>query len=82
MTQSVQNLIYQPARPLRMQVDLNASQDLLDISFQLEDIDDEALPGLLLALQQNRKYYRLSAGKILNFTGLGFSNTLMKLSKL
>lgn len=66
MTQPAQQLVYQPTEPSRLQIDVNKSTGLLDIHFQLEDIAEEDLGPLLAALQQSRKYYRLSDGKILN----------------
>lgn len=41
---------------------LNEASDLLEISFQMEDLPETELPELLAALREKRKYFRLKSG--------------------
>jgi SNF2 family DNA or RNA helicase len=45
---------------------LNEASDLLEISFQMEDLPETELPELLAALREKRKYFRLKSGAFMS----------------
>ncbi len=72
MTRMAQNMIYSPSRSPHIQVEMNESTRLLDINFEMEDIPEEEIPKIIRLLEQDRQYYRLSNGKILNLQDQAF----------
>lgn len=66
LSASARDLLYDPSLTPRVVVEMNESSNLLDISFEAEDIPTKDLQELLKQLNRNKQYYRLSNGKIVN----------------
>lgn len=66
LSASARNLLYDPKVSPKISIEMNESSNLLDVSFEAEDIPAEDLRQLLKQLNQNKQYYRLSNGKIVN----------------
>lgn len=82
LTNAAQNIIYQPDKPPSMTVDVNENSNLLEISFQTEDISEDELRDILKELNNNKNYYRLSNGAILNLKDENFQNMNESLERL
>jgi SNF2 family DNA or RNA helicase len=56
----------------KVSVDMNARTNLLDISFEMEGIDEQDIRSILRSLVEKKKYYRLPSGAFLSFEEEGF----------
>lgn len=66
LSASARKLLYDPKVAPKISVELRESSNLLDVSFEMEDMSEEDLRQLLKQLNNNKQYYRLSNGKIVN----------------
>ncbi|WP_028274628.1 DEAD/DEAH box helicase [Atopococcus tabaci] len=82
MTASAQQLLYDPASVPSLSLEMNEQTNLLDISFQTEDISGDDLQQLVSQLKANKQYYRLSNGKLINLKEKSFQEMNTALSKL
>lgn len=72
MTEPAQHILYEPENAPHLRLEVSASSNLLDVSFELEDIPEEDIQDLVQALSVDRSYYRLSNGKILDLKDRAF----------
>lgn len=83
MTNSAQNILYQPNRIPRVKMEYNGSSNLLDVTFDMEDIPEEDVAGLVRMLgSNNANYYRLSNGKIVDLKNRAFQEMQTAIHKL
>lgn len=73
MTEPAQHILYEPEYTPHLRLEMNENSNLLDVSFELEDIPEEDIENLVQALRVNRSYYRLSNGKILDLKDRAFN---------
>lgn len=66
MSVNARQLVYEPKTAPSLSIELNRNSNLLDVSFDAEDIHAEDLKEIIKKLNNNKQYYRLSNGKILN----------------
>lgn len=66
LSSSTRKLMYDPKLAPRISIEMGESANLLDVSFEAEDISAEDLRKLLKQLNNNKRYYRLTNGKIIN----------------
>lgn len=66
MSTNAKQLVYEPRTAPSISIELNRNSNLLDINFEAEDIEADDLKELIRQLNNNKHYYRLSNGKILN----------------
>lgn len=66
LSASARHLLYDPKVAPKISIEMNESSNLLDVSFEAEDMSTEDLRQLLKQLNENKNYYRLSNGKIVN----------------
>lgn len=95
-SQSFDNLKIKKPPRFSGAIRLDEASDLLEISFQMEELPETELPELLAALREKRKYFRLktgafipldepetlAAGQFLNELGLSGANLQNKLVEL
>ncbi|GEN51566.1 helicase SNF2 [Alkalibacterium pelagium] len=72
LSQSARRLIYSPKRQPRVTMEMRESSNLLDISFETEDIPSNELQALLKDLEKNQPFYRLSSGQLVNLKDPAF----------
>ena len=72
LSQSARRLIYSPKRQPRVTMEMRESSNLLDISFETEDISSNELQALLKDLERNQPFYRLSSGQLVNLKDPAF----------
>ncbi|WP_346024843.1 DEAD/DEAH box helicase [Alkalibacterium indicireducens] len=72
LSQSARRLIYSPKRQPRVTMEMRESSNLLDISFETEDIPSNELQALLKDLERNQPFYRLSSGQLVNLKDPAF----------
>ncbi|OJF93917.1 DEAD/DEAH box helicase [Alkalibacterium sp. 20] len=72
LSQPARSLLYSPSRQPKITMEMRESSNLLDISFDTEDISTEELRELLKELEKNQSYYRLSSGQIVNLKDPAF----------
>ncbi|SDK69663.1 DEAD/DEAH box helicase [Alkalibacterium thalassium] len=72
LSQSARRLIYSPKRQPRVTMEMRESSNLLDISFETEDISSNELQALLKDLERNKPFYRLSSGQLVNLKDPAF----------
>ncbi|GEK88819.1 Superfamily II DNA or RNA helicase, SNF2 family [Alkalibacterium putridalgicola] len=72
LSQSARGLLYSPSRQPKITMEMRESSNLLDISFDTEDISTDELKDLLKELEKNQSYYRLSSGQIVNLKDPAF----------
>ncbi|GEK90590.1 DEAD/DEAH box helicase [Alkalibacterium kapii] len=72
LSQSARSLLYSPSKQPRITMEMRESSNLLDISFDTEDISTDELKELLKELEKNQSYYRLSSGQIVNLKDPAF----------
>ncbi|MDZ7835698.1 MAG: SNF2 helicase associated domain-containing protein [Alkalibacterium sp.] len=72
LSQSARSLLYSPSRQPKITMEMRESSNLLDISFDTEDISTDELRDLLKELEKNQSYYRLSSGQIVNLKDPAF----------
>ncbi|PRY82255.1 DEAD/DEAH box helicase [Alkalibacterium olivapovliticus] len=72
LSQSARRLIYSPKRQPRVTMELRESSNLLDISFETEDIPSNELQALLKELEKNQPFYKLSSGQLVNLKDPSF----------
>lgn len=72
LSQSARRLIYSPNRQPRVTMELRESSNLLDISFETEDIPSNELQALLKELERNQPFYKLSSGQLVNLKDPSF----------
>lgn len=82
MTNTAQNILYSPSASPYISIEVRENSNLLDISFELEDIDDNDLREVMKALNDNRNYYRLSDGKLLNLKDRAFQEMHSTVTKM
>ena len=58
-------MYHSPSTP-KARVDLNATMDWLEISFEVGDLDQAEIQGLLRSLVEKRPYHRLQSGRFLS----------------
>ncbi|GEL67362.1 DEAD/DEAH box helicase [Marinilactibacillus psychrotolerans] len=66
MSTDARQLIYEPKSAPSISIELNRNSNLLDINFDAEDIATDELREIIKQLNNNKQFYRLSNGKILN----------------
>lgn len=66
LSSDARKLLYDPKVAPKISIEMNETSNLLDVSFEAEDIPTEDLRQLLKQLNANKNYYRLSNGKIVN----------------
>lgn len=74
LSQSARRLIYSPAKQPRVTMEMRESSNLLDISFETEDIPSDELQSLLKELENNQPFYRLSSGQLVNLKDPAFQS--------
>ncbi|MFO8069492.1 MAG: DEAD/DEAH box helicase [Alkalibacterium sp.] len=72
LSQPARSLLYSPSRQPKITMEMRESSNLLDISFDTEDISTEELRELMKELEKNQSYYRLSNGQIVNLKDPAF----------
>ena len=72
LSQSARSLLYSPSKQPQIRMEMRESSNLLDISFDTEDISTDELKDLLKELEKNQSYYRLSSGQIVNLKDPAF----------
>ncbi len=65
-TDRFDGLIHHSTSTPKARVDLNATMDWLEISFEVEDLDQTEIQGLLRSLIEKRPYHRLQSGRFLS----------------
>jgi SNF2 family DNA or RNA helicase len=83
LTSEAQELIYEPGNNPGLSIELNRSSNLLDIKFDLVDIDSNEIPNLVKQLQKSeQRFYKLKSGKILDLNEDRFQNFVDKVNKI
>lgn len=83
LTNSAQNILYQPERAPRINIDYNESSNLLDVDFDMEDISPDDISNLVKILRTNESnYYRLTNGKIVDLKNRAFQEMQTSINKL
>lgn len=63
---NVEHMLYSPTWEPKLVVDLDKKSNLLQITFDMEGIEEEDLQGIMRDLMAHRKYRRLTSGKLVN----------------
>lgn len=74
LTDDIRQLIIKQTIQPKTTVRVNESTQLLEIGFNLDGIHDEDINGVLQAVVEKKRYYRLSSGAILPLEGEQFSS--------
>lgn len=82
MTSAAQHLLYEPSLRPSMEMEMNEQSNLLEVSFQTEDLTGEDLRQIVRQLNANKQYYRLSNGKIVNLKERAFQQMNDTLTKM
>lgn len=72
MTEPAQHILYEPENTPHLRLEMSENSNLLDVSFELEDIPEEDIESLVQALNVERSYHRLSNGKIIDLKDRAF----------
>lgn len=67
---SFKRMTLRDTRHIRGKVRLNDKTDLLEISFELQDVDNEELRSIFSSIKEKRKYYRLKDGSFMPLDNL------------
>lgn len=78
-SEDFKNIRIKEASAVKASIQLNPVSDMLDFSFSVEGIDKKELPGILNAVVEKKKYYRLKDG---SFLRLENDNKLNELSDI
>lgn len=81
-TSSVEHLIYTAPTAPRLVIDMNEKSNLLEVTFDIEGIDEGELRKIMKDLAANKRYHRLSNGQLVNLQDKVFrqyQNTLEQL---
>jgi len=82
-TEEARKLIYQPQNTPSMSMEMNAQSNMLEVSFNVENIDDSDLSEIIRLLNQtNQSYYKLNNGQIVNLKNDEFTQIQNATSKL
>jgi len=82
-TEEARKLIYQPQNTPSMSMEMNERSNLLEVSFNVEDMDDSDLSEIIRLLNQtNQSYYKLNNGQIVNLNKDEFKQIQDVTSKL
>ncbi len=71
-TSKVKSLIYSPESIPAVRVETNNELNLLDVSFQMDDLNEDEIDALLKDLLANKKYYQLSNGSFVSLENESF----------
>ncbi|UJF16350.1 DEAD/DEAH box helicase [Jeotgalibaca sp. MA1X17-3] len=69
---NVEHMLYSPAWEPKLVVDLDKKSNLLQITFDMEGIEEEDLQGIMHDLMAKRKYRKLTNGKLVNLQDRAF----------
>lgn len=83
LTERAQDLIYDQDYAPQLSVEMNRSTNLLDISFDVENISDDEIPNLIRQLQKSdNRFYKLKSGKIIDLKEKDFEKLADNVNKL
>lgn len=83
MSDSAKRLRYRRKNNQPISIDVNPDSNLLEISFNLEDISEDELPAIIRQLNQtNKQFHKLSSGSILNLQSEEFQELKKATSRL
>ncbi|WP_100010522.1 SNF2 helicase associated domain-containing protein [Lentibacillus sediminis] len=74
LTQEIRSLVMESAPALSTQVGLESSNNLLDIGFDIEGVDDQEITKIIEAVIEKKRYYRLQTGELMSLEGEEFSS--------
>ncbi|MGP6147047.1 DEAD/DEAH box helicase [Jeotgalibaca sp. A122] len=81
-TSSVEHLIYTAPTSPRLVIDMNEKSNLLQVTFDIEGINETELRKIMKDLAANKRYRRLSNGKLVNLQDKVFQQYQDTLDKL
>ncbi|MCL7745804.1 DEAD/DEAH box helicase [Halalkalibacter alkaliphilus] len=73
-TSAVRSVIATPSSTPSVQLDVNNETNWLDVTFSMDGIAEEDIIDVLIALQTNAKYYKLSTGSYLQLNHSRFDS--------
>lgn len=82
MTSAVKSLILPMDNRPVTQIDVDTSGNLLEISFDMEGIDQREVSQILQSVVEKKKYYRLPSGAFVSLQDEGFTTIQRLLSEL
>lgn len=71
-TEVMKAALLQPPAPPKLTIDVDAHTQWLEVSFDMEGIDEEEIRDILRTLVERKPYYRLSSGSFLSLEDEGF----------
>ncbi len=75
-SEDFKNIRIKEVAGVKTSIKLNPVSDMLEFSFSVEGIDKKELPGILNAVVENKKYYRLKDGSFLKLENADELNNL------
>lgn len=79
---NLEYLLYTPQYQPKLVVDLDQKSNLLHVTFDMEGLEDQDLQGILQDLLQNKKYRRLTNGKLVNLQDRIFQEYYATMSQM
>ncbi len=81
-TSSMEQMLYTPPKSPQLVIDMNQKNNLLHITFDIEGINEEDLQMIMKDLMANKKYRRLSNGRLVNLQDQAFQEYQSTLEKM
>lgn len=82
VTPNVQRLMREIPRSPKVNMEMNSSTNLLEIKFDIEDIDEQEIAQLLRTVIEKKKYYRMADGSYLSLKEGAFEEISQLLDQL
>ncbi|AQS53739.1 RNA polymerase-associated protein RapA [Jeotgalibaca dankookensis] len=81
-TENMNHLLYTAQASPQLVIDMNEKSNLLQVTFDIEGIDEAELKKIMKDLAANKKYRRLSNGKLINLKDQAFQQYQETLQQL
>lgn len=83
MTQSAEEIIFDGEINPELSIEMNRETNLLDISFDVTDVQTEEIPNLITQLQKtDKRFYQLESGKIIDLEEDEFQEFFENIEKM
>ena len=81
-TSRMDQMLYTPPKSPQLVIDMNQKNNLLHITFDIEGINEDDLQMIMKDLMANKKYRRLSNGRLVNLQDSAFQEYQSTLDKM